>query len=70
MVTVSYTDNTGESDYSKSYPSKEAALVDVQRELEERKAAYEGMDCDWAYFADSVEFWEIGGNAYACWKFS
>ena len=58
MVTVSYTDNTGESDYSKSYPTKEAALVDVQRELEETKAAYEGMD------------WEIGGNAYACWKFS
>ncbi len=44
MVTVSYTDNTGESDYSKSYPTKEAALVDVQRELEETKAAYEGMD--------------------------
>lgn len=70
MVTVSYTDNTGESDYSKSYPTKEAALVDVQRELEETKAAYEGMDCDWAYFSDSMEIWEIGGNAYACWKFS
>lgn len=70
MVTVSYTDNTGESDYSKSYPTKEAALVDVQRELEETKAAYEGMDCDWAYFADSMEIWEIGGNAYACSKFS
>ena len=70
MATVSYTDNTGESDYSKSYPTKEAALVDVQRELEETKAAYEGMDCDWACFADSMEIWEIGGNAYACWKFS
>ena len=70
MITVSYTDNTGGSDYRKSYSTKEAALVDVQMELEETKAAYDGMDYDWAFFADSMEIWEIGGNAYACWKFS
>lgn len=70
MIMVSYTDNTGESYYRKTYSTKEAASIDVQRELEETQKAYEGIDCDWAYFADSVEFWEIGGNAYACWKFS
>lgn len=49
MVMVSYTDNTGESDYRKTYSTKEAASVDVQRELEETQKAYEGIDCDWAY---------------------
>lgn len=70
MVMVSYTDNTGESDYRKSYSTKEAALVNVQMEIEETKAAYDGMDYDWAFFTDSMEIWEIGENAYACWKFS